>query len=269
MFSFLWYNEFKSFKMTNKQKAKILLFDIEIAPAHGWFWQMYDTNIIEVSEHSYMLSFSYKWLGESKVYTYKLPDFSGYIKNPKDDKKLLIELSKLISEADIVIAHNGDKFDITFTNTRLVANGLKPMALPKTIDTLKVARTKFRFLSNRLDDLGNFLGVGRKLPHTGKHLWFGCMNNDSTSWKLMQKYNEQDVRLLEAVYYKLRPWMTNHPNLNVINGTLQSCRNCGSKHLQKRGVIPTTTGTKQRYQCQDCGSWSTGKSETVKDLVIR
>jgi hypothetical protein len=48
--------------------------------------------------------------------------------------------------------------------------------------------------------LGHFLGIGRKLNHTGKALWLGCMSGDPKSWKKMRRYNQQDVRLLEAVY---------------------------------------------------------------------
>jgi len=252
-----------------KQEAKILLFDIETAPSLGYFWQMYDTNIIDVVQHGYMLSFSAKWLHEKRVTTYTLADFKGHKAQSHNDKKLVEKLAEFISQADIVIAHNGDNFDITTTNTRLVTHGLKPIPPVKTVDTLKVARSKFKFLSNRLDDLGNVLGLGRKVAHTGKNLWFGCMNNDPKSWAVMKKYNEQDVKLLESVYLKLRPFMTNHPNLNIFNKTTCSCRNCGSTNLQARGYSVTTTGTKQRYQCQDCGSWMTGKSVTNKDLVIR
>ena len=37
---------------------------------------------------------------------------------------------------------------------------------------------------------------------------------------------------------KLRPWMTNHPNLNVFDGT-NGCLTCGSNNLQKRGTRRT------------------------------
>lgn len=252
-----------------KTKAKILLFDIETAPSLGWFWQMYDTNIIEVKEHGYMLSFSCKWLGEKKVHTFTLADFAGHKPWSTNDKKLVSKLAEFISQADIVVAHNGDRFDIPTTNTRLLVNGLKPIPPNKTVDTLKVARSKFKFLSNRLDDLANFLGIGRKLPHTGKKLWLSCMANDKSAWAVMKKYNEQDVKLLEDVYLKLLPWMSSHPNLNVLNGTLHSCPNCGGNHIQKRGFLITRTGKKQRFQCSDCGSWSVGKQQSVKQLVVR
>lgn len=253
-------------------KPKILFFDIETAPSKGWFWQMWETNIVEVETPGYMLSFAAKWLGESKTVAYGLPDFPGYRQDPSNDKKLVQKLADLISEADIVVAHNGDRFDITTTNTRLVVNGLKPMTPAKSVDTLKVARAKFRFLSNKLDDLGNFLGVGRKMPHTGKDLWFRCMKGDAGAWRTMLKYNKQDIILLEKVYFKLRPWMTNHPNMNLLLETTHHCPNCGSGNVQRRGFSMKKTNVSQRYQCKDCGSWSTGlgiKKDKEDRVVIR
>lgn len=245
-------------------KPKILLFDIETAPAKGWFWGVWETNVIEVEEHGYMLSWSAKWLDEKRVITRTLADYRGHKANSSNDKKLVQELAELIDTADLVIAHNGDRFDILTTNTRMLVNGLKPLSPAKTVDTLKVARNKFKFMSNKLDDLANILGIGRKLPHTGKNLWFGCMNNDPKSWAIMRKYNEQDVRLLEAVYLKMLPWITKHPVLSHEHGLKCSNPTCGSTHLQKRGFQRTETTLKQRYQCQSCGKWTVGRENLLR-----
>ena len=73
--------------------------------------------------------------------------------------------------------------------------------------------------------------------------------------KVIEKYNKQDVILLEKVYERLLPWLgRNHPNRNLYNST--GCPTCGSAKLQKRGFSYTTTGTFQRYQCTHCGTWS-------------
>lgn len=253
----------------NKSDMKILLFDIETAPAKGWFWGVWETNVIEVEQHGYMLSFSAKWLGQNKVITYTLNDFKGHKAYSNDDKKLVSKLAELLNEADIVVAQNGDRFDLTTTNTRLIANNLPPIAPLKTIDTLKVARSKFKFLSNKLDDLGNFLGVGRKIAHTGKHLWFGCMANDKKAWAMMKKYNVQDVILLEAVYLKLRPWITNHPNHNFFNGETNKCPNCNSSQLHARGKRRTLTSEYKRYVCKDCGAWSRSNPERISRVSVR
>ena len=240
-----------------KNKLKILFLDFETSPSLGYFWEMYETNIIEVIKHGYMLSASLKWLGEDKIYFYGLPDFRGYKKDTSNDRKLLEKILEFVDVADLIIAQNGDRFDLVTLNTRLVFHGMKPPHPSKTVDTLKVARSRFRFISNKLDDLGDFLGVGRKTPHTGKHLWFGCMNGDPKSWAIMKKYNVQDIRLLEKVYLKLRPFMTNHPNLAILKDDRGACPTCLKHRLTRSKIIRLRNGHKVQYQCRSCGVYWT------------
>lgn len=241
-------------------KKKILLFDIETSPLISYTWGIWEQNVIEVKEEWYMLCFAYKWLGEKQTHIVALPDFEGYEGNKKNDEFLVRKLWELFCEAEIIVAHNGDQFDIKKANARFLQLGLEPPTPYKTIDTLKIARRYFKFDSNKLDHLGQYLKVGRKLAHTGKHLWFGCMEGDLKSWELMKRYNIQDVVLLEKVYLKLRAWATNSPNLNMVYGTFLHCPTCGSEHLEKRGYRTTQVSVFQRYQCQNCGHWCQGES---------
>jgi uncharacterized protein YprB with RNaseH-like and TPR domain len=247
---------------TNKA-PKILLFDIETAPNLSYVWGHYEQNVIAHEQESYMLSFAYKWLGDKTVTVRSLPDYKRYKPGDTDDKELVKDLWNLLDQADIVIAHNGDKFDILKANTRFIYHDMEPPQFYRTVDTLKIARNQFKFNSNKLDDLGRYLGVGRKVPHTGASLWFGCMSGDKASWDTMCKYNKQDVSLLERVYLKLRPWAPRHPNLNVFAGKTSdtSCTKCGSSKVIKRGFAYTDVSRAQRYFCNDCRGYSTGKWE--------
>lgn len=252
-----------------KTKAKILLFDIETSPNLSYVWGKWEQNVLSVKEHWYLISFCAKWLDKKQIMDYSLPDYSVYKKDRTNDKKLVQDLWELFNEADVIIAHNGDEFDIKKANALFVKHGLRPPSPYKTVDTKKVAKRYFKFDSNSLDDLGNYLGLGRKLKHTGFDLWLGCMAGEQKSWETMVRYNKGDVELLERVYLKLLPWVTNHPNLNLLHGTLQSCPNCGSDHLHGRGFATTRTAKYQRFQCQDCGSWHRGSGVKLGGLVIR
>lgn len=245
---------------------KTLLLDIETAPNLAWVWGKYEQDVIAFEHEWYMLCVAYKWLGEKKVYTLSLPNYKNYYKETQNDGLMVTELAKIMAQADIIVAHNGDHFDIPRINSRLVVNGIKPLPPIKTVDTLKVARKYFSFNSNKLNDLGQLLNLGKKVPTGGFGLWKGCMEGDMKSWALMLKYNVQDVKLLEEVYLKLRPWMTNHPNVNVVDETQMACPTCGSKKIQKRGFSPTPTGQKQRYQCMMCSSWSHGTSKKTVEI---
>lgn len=246
---------------------KILFYDLETMANKAFVWGKYEQDVIAYIQEGYILSWSAKWLGGKQI-TRGLYDYSGYKPNVPDDKKLISELHDLISQADIIVAHNGDRFDIRKMNTRFVFHKLSPPAPYKSVDTLKVAKKHFAFNSNKLDDLGNFLGVGRKVKHPGFDLWLGCETGNPAAWKLMKRYNKQDVLLLEAVYKKLLPWISNHPNQGFYReGT--ACPKCGSVKLQSRGTQVALGGKFQRYQCQDCGGWARSKKNesSTKPLI--
>jgi len=247
------------------KSPKILLFDIENAPNRGWTWGKWKQNVIDFEKEFYILCFAYKWLGNGGTKVKALPDYHGYKKDKEDDSKLVKAMWDLFNEADIVIAHNGDRFDIKKMNTRFIMHGLPPPKPFKSIDTLKITRRHFAFVSNRLDDLGRYLKVGRKLKHIGFPLWKGCMSGDRDSWKIMKRYNKQDILLLEKVYLKLRAWYPQHPNYNVFTFG-EGCPTCGSDHIQKRGWGITATGRYQRYSCMNCGAWPRGKHEKITDI---
>lgn len=238
--------------------AKILYFDIETAPSLGWVWAKYETNVIDFHTHWYVLSFSYKWQGQRTPTTLALSDFARFKYDREDDKALCKELWKVLDAADIVIAHNGDRFDIRKANARFLVHGLKPPAPYKSIDTLKIARRHFQFDSNKLGDLGKYLGVGHKVVTTGANLWFKCMSGDAKSWHLMKKYNARDVSLLEQVYLKLRPWYTNHPDLDMWTRK-GNCPTCESSNVTGQGYKLTKTGKRRQFKCLDCGAWHQGK----------
>jgi uncharacterized protein YprB with RNaseH-like and TPR domain len=247
--------------MIENKEARILFFDIETTPNVVYTWGRWEQDVIDVIEDWKLLCFAYKWLGDKKVYSIGT--------NKSSEKALVKTLWDLFNEADVIVAHNGDNFDVKKMNSLFIKFGMKPPAPYKTIDTKKVAKRYFRFDSNKLDELGRELGLGRKIHTGGFELWKGCMAGDKESWRLMLQYNEQDVVLLEKVYMKLRTWMTNHPNLNLLNGETCSCPNCGGHKLHKRGFSITRTSKAQRYQCQDCGAWSHGKTKTEHELVTR
>lgn len=240
-----------------KNKTKILLYDIEVSYTVGATWGLYEQNVAAVLREPYMISFSYKWLGESKVHVYSLPNFPLYKKDKRNDKALVEKLRELFDQADVIIAHNGNGFDQKWSYGRFAIHKIKPPSPSKYVDTLLVAKNKFKFNSNRLNDLGKYFGIGQKIDTGGIDLWVNCIEkDDAKSWALMEKYNKQDVLLLEKVYLHILPYITSHPNVGLMDGKIHACPNCGSEKLQKRGVAYTRVNVYQRFQCQSCYAWS-------------
>lgn len=242
-------------------KLKIAFLDIERCPDLGYVWGKYDQNVIAVEADWHLLSYSVKWQG-GKTVTKGLPDYPGYAQHKSDDKALARDLWKVFDEADIIIAHHGDRADVPWSTARFLVHGLPPPSPYRTVDTRKLARKHFGFSSNKLDDLARQLGLGRKLPNTGFDLWKSCMDGDPQAWRVMLRYNEQDVRLLEKVYLKLRGWATTHPRVTTPNDR-PSCPKCGSTHVTREGYSYTQQRRKRRYQCQSesCASWFEGPVE--------
>jgi hypothetical protein len=243
--------------------TKILIYDIETAPNLAYVWGLYEQNVIRVEKEWHMLSFAYKWLGENKTHAYGLVDFPMYKKDKTNDKQLLEKLHSLFDEADIIIAHNGNEFDIKKTNARFIYHGLPPPSPYKQLDTKQIAKRYFKFDSNSLNSLGQHLGLGTKLSTGGFDLWLACMSGDKKAWKKMLEYNKQDVMLLEEVYYVFRPWITNHPNVNVLEENNPACTACGCTKLTKRGFGFNNVTKYQRYQCTGCGKWNKSKPISI------
>jgi len=248
--------------------VKTLLLDIETAPLTVHAWGLWDQRIglNQILDSGRTLCWAAKWLGDKKV----MFDSVHY----SEERGMVSRIHNLIDECDSVIHYNGTKFDIPTLNKAFLLHNMPPPAPYKQIDLLKTARRQFRFPSNKLDYVAQALGVGSKTRHKGHDLWVGCMNGVDADWKVMEKYNKQDVLLLEKVYNRLLPWIPNHPNVGLYNNiTEKACTNCGSVNVQKRGLSHSKVSTYQRYQCSDCGGWSrerlADKDVSRKHLLVR
>lgn len=239
---------------------KILLFDVESAPLTVYSWGLWQQNISigQIIDSSHVMCWAAKWLGTDQIL------FDSAKRSGK--KKMLMRLFKLLDEADAVIHYNGSKFDVPVVNKEFLLQGWNPPSSYQQIDLLKTARQRFKFPSNKLDYVAKALKVGGKTKHAGFQLWVDCLAGDKDAWETMEEYNKNDVILLEKVYNKLLPWIKNHPNVSLYNGTPMACTHCGSISLNKRGFYYTSTVKYQRYQCNSCGAWCKNKTgETVKE----
>lgn len=226
---------------------KILLLDVETSPNTVFTWGLFKQTISidKIIDSSEVLCIAYKWLGEKDTF---------YLS--KHNKKFMLRsIHKMLEEADAVVTYNGNSFDLPVLNKELLLEGFTPPAPYKSIDLCKVVQKRFRFPSSKLEYVCGALGLETKVKHEGFKLWVQCMAGDEAAWKRMQRYNRQDVRILEQLYQKLKPWVPSHPNHGTFDD-LTCCPNCGSTKLQRRGLAHTQHFSYARYQCQECGAWS-------------
>jgi hypothetical protein len=244
----------------DSKHVKILLIDVETAPLKAFTWGMWKQNVAvsQLISDFFIISWAAKWLDENEVVGACITPEEAL---KEDDYSIMKDLWELIDQADIVIGHNGNKFDIPKINTRFVVHGFNPPSSYKIIDTRLVAKNQFGFSSNKLQHLANSFGIEGKYD-TDFELWKKCLEGDEESLNYMLEYNMHDVEVLEEVYLKLRPYIKNHPNLDIYNNDLTPhCSLCGSNKLK---LIPdkyfyTQAVEYQLYRCEDCGGLSRAK----------
>ena len=235
--------------------AKILILDIETAPNIAYVWGAWQQNVGQKQwlKKTHIMSFAAKWLGSDEVF---------YKENRKaNDADIVRSLYDLLDAADIVVAHNGVKFDLPTIIGRGVVHSYSPPSPYFIVDTCVVARKELRLVSNSLANLCEELGLPKKDDHKkfpGFELWLGCLRNDDDAWEEMREYNIADVVSLEALYLRLRPYMRYHPNvIRTENNEEVACPKCGSKNIQWRGYYYTKSGIcYKKFVCMDCGGWS-------------
>ena len=239
-------------------QPKILLLDIETSFHIGAVWQCWGQNInpSQMLMEKYILCWSGAWMGEDDVISDSLhwhPE--AYEEDPHNDFHVVQSLQRHLDAADIVVAHNGRRFDIPMINNRMITHGMQPPSAYTIYDTLAAARRNFKFPYNKLDCIAEKLKVGRKLD-TDFDLWKDIvLYQDTEAFDRMVEYCEQDVEILEQVYLKLRPWDAKHPSTVVAatDDETMKCNSCGSTHIVKNGSWNTQTQTYQKYKCQSCG----------------
>lgn len=236
-------------------KRRRLFFDIEVSFNLGMFWtsgykvSLGPENIIKERA---IICICYKWEDEK--------DVSWLTWDAKQcDKKMLDKFVRIANTADELVGHNGDKFDLAWIRTRCLFHGIAMFPNYTTIDTLKIARSKFKFNSNKLNYIAKFLGIGQKI-HTDFDLWKRIvLDKDKVAMDKMVKYCKMDVILLEKVYKHLATHIAPKTHYGVIFGQDRgTCSECGSNELVRHLQRINASGIKKIvYQCKTCGKYNT------------
>ena len=228
---------------------KRLFFDIETSPNLGFFWKAgfrlridYENIIKERA----IICICWKWEHQKRI--------NGLTWDSKqNDKRILRKFIEVLNAADEAVAHNGDQFDIKWIRTRCIKHGIPMMPKYISIDTLKIARAKFNFNSNKLDYVAKFLNAGQKINNGGLGLWKQIiLKKNKTALRKMVAYCKNDVILLEGVWKKM--------NLYVEPKTVFSergaCPECGGfrREINKRRRLASGT-INIALRCIDCGKY--------------
>ncbi len=237
---------------------------------------------LKLSQHFGMFKINIPWdcvLEDTKLLTWAAKDlYTGEVTHDSchyhqgnkraitTDKHVVKSLLQYMNTCDIIVWHNGNRFDGPIIDSRRIQLELKAPKPFKAVDTLTTARQS-GFTSKKLDALGHYLGVGRKVPHSGLQLWKDYQNGVLEAQEKMIEYNIGDVDLLQDVYLKLLPTMMNHPNLSVMLEE-RVCSQCGQPDIKEtKGQYMYYSKKYALHECNTCGAHLIETKDDVMRVV--
>jgi DNA polymerase elongation subunit (family B) len=249
-----------------KNKPIIYVIDIETSPAKvQMYGNIYEPVVVKILEFEQILSIAIRKFGENKSRYIGQNTIKGYKPGVNNDKNLLIKITEELKDADFIVGHNLDDFDVKKIKERIMFHRLPPFPEIPSLDTKKLIKSSSKLPSNKLDHVTQFLGNGGKISHNGVGLFTACADGDKKAWKVNEEYNKRDVDITYKDLEDIMPYVKLPNTYSRINADI-NCSNvlCLSTHLTKSKLRRVTNGWKQQYQCTDCGKYTTD-SKTIKD----
>jgi hypothetical protein len=241
-----------------KRHGGRLVFDIETSPCQGWFWRPgYGINVpaSNVRKYGKIICIAWSWEGSKKIETVQ------WDKN-QDDGKLLAKFIPIMQEADEIIGHNHQGFDIRWVRTRALAHKLPCPPTFVTTDTWLQAKKYFRFPANSLKAIAKYLGLEGKIePEHG--LWEKVVfDKDAGAMKRMLTYCRRDVDQTAKVFERFVPYTD---SIGHRGNNMQDCAHCGSSNTKwEKDRISTAGVKKTQFRCQEPGCMKYGTCAASK-----
>jgi uncharacterized protein YprB with RNaseH-like and TPR domain len=135
-----------------------------------------------------------------KPYVFRGDDFSAWKEGRRsDDASLVGTIVTCLNQYDVLVAHNGARFDVAFLRTRMANWGLGAFPNKKLVDPVLIARNKLRMSSNSLASLASLIGAGEKTVVDGKMWLRASLDGDKEAMDYIVKHCVIDVQILEKV----------------------------------------------------------------------
>lgn len=242
--------------MQSDNKPKILYFDIEttITIFAGFSLGNQYVTHDQVLKRPQVMCISWAW-NDDKVQhgTFDLKKYDLLKKDDDADFKLLERFSREYAKADLVVTQNGVNFDVPWLRSRIIKYKLPPLPEVQHDDTYLQTKKTVKHLSHKLDDVGDFLGYGRKADHGhGMDWWIQIAQGNKTILSKIVKYCDEDVVKLRKVYKHQLPYVKSKLNMSTFTGKA-CCPQCSSTDLIKDGFARPGLAKYQRYRCNSCG----------------
>ena len=167
-----------------------------------------------------------------------------------------------LEEADIWTGWYSAKFDIPYLQARLMYHGAQAASTKiHHVDLWKTARYELKLSSNRLANIQRFLNLSASKTPIDQGTWIKAIAGNKKCMDIVVEHCQEDVRMLEEAYHKMRPLVKGHPNMGLGRDDLDGhfCPKCTSTRLEKMGKRLTQVREYQRWRCLDCGTTSSSR----------
>lgn len=171
---------------------KVGIFDLEMSSLNA------DGGII--------LCCSIKEYGKKGVVCIRADSFKSWKGNRTNEKELIQAIADKLDNYDILVAHNGERFDKKFFNAKCLQYHIKPvLRFKKLIDPVQLSWRHLKLGRNTLAALIDYLEIPMKKTPIELHKWLeASLEGNQKSMDIICKHCDVDVITLEQVYDRLR-----------------------------------------------------------------
>ena len=192
---------------------KVLYFDIEtsLIEVRQTVWSLRNFNKYinweDITKDQYVICWAGAWVEDNK----RVRVFGDCVSQKEalvqDDKRVIAKLRDALEVADYGVGHNMRSYDWKAVNGRIIVNGLRAPKEPKILDTLSLARRKFRVASHKLEYWSSKL-EGNPKDDMNREDWEKILaSGDKKSLRKMYKYCKGDIREGVNIFLKFKEFI--------------------------------------------------------------
>lgn len=146
-----------------------------------------------------------KQLNNKNVKVIRADKYPNWKTKKSNNKEVVKDIMNELDQYDILIAHNGQRFDKAFLTALCLKYDIEPsLRFKKLIDPVLSARRHLKLNRNSLVSLIDFLDVpDKKTGIDFKHWIQASLDSNTTSMDYIVDHCVADVKALEQVYQKI------------------------------------------------------------------
>jgi uncharacterized protein YprB with RNaseH-like and TPR domain len=134
-------------------------------------------------------------------------DYPSWRKGRSNDESITKAIAAELQNYDILVAHNGHKFDMPFLRSRMERWSLPPFPKKKLIDPVLLARNNLKLSWNSLEKVAEHLRIEmNKTPVTGETWIRAALDGDVEAMDYIAEHCLRDTLILERVLNRLKEY---------------------------------------------------------------